>query len=538
MQKNTMSITNSFKYLLLLLSVGFTLPTWADGDTWGAHLDVEAKAGNRRHLGEADLFLPLAQGARVLYFANVRTRVDDQGSREGNFGLGVRHMLENGWNIGAYGYFDRRRSSATNFYYNQATVGLEALGRDFDLRANAYVPVGTRGHKLGSTSMAAVAGSTVQITTLDYEERSLQGFDVEAGWRLPIFDSEAGRQLRVYFGGYRFSDAGIKVEGPRARVELAFDDLPWFGRGSALFLGAEAQHDSARGDQQFLSMRLRIPLGKVAQSRSTLSAQARRMTAPIVRDVDVVTQSHVASRQVETATTTANGQAFTLVTSDAAPTGAALGAAVSAAGNDSTVLLSGVFNTGNTLVSTQIGQTLTGTLSVRTASGHTATVNTGAAINGVNATSTIQLNAGGKLSGLSISNAYSGGGGRAVLVADGSTGVHITGNVISVTQSGANAATGITIGLNTTATISGNTISATGSGGATNMMAIASTNASTVTVSGNSLSASGGTANYLVWSGANTTITADSTGNIRGSGTCNGTSLSGSVVFTDATHCP
>lgn len=507
-------------------------------ERWQPALDLEAKLGNRRNLGEADLFLPLAQDARTLYFANARTRFDDDSGREGNFGLGFRRMLENGWNLGAYGYFDRRRSAATDFYYNQATLGIEALGPDFDLRANAYVPIGTRKHDLGRSTSAALSGSTIQVTTLDREERSLPGFDVEAGWRLPLFDAEVRRQLRVYLGGYRFSDAGITVEGPRLRAELAFEDLSWFGHGTAFFVGAEAQHDSARGDQQFLSLRLRIPLGRAEAPRSLLSAQARRMAAPVVRDIDVVTQTRT-SRRIETATQTAAGQPFTLITSDAAPTAVALNDALNAAGIDSTVLLAGTFNF-TSPVSLNYGQTLTGNLTVRSSSGQVATINTGAAIRATNASSLVIVNAGGILSGLELSNSFSGGtGGRGVLIADGSTGVRIFDNIISVAQAGSNAAIGITVGQNTQSTVSGNTVTVSGSGSATIMSALVANSSNTVlTVSGNTLSAAGGSSNYRVWSAVATVFDPASTGNVRGAGTCNGGSASGVVHFTDGSHCP
>lgn len=117
---------------------------------WGSHIDLEAKPGTKRSLGEIDLFAPIAQDAQTLYFANLRGRFDNNSSREGNLGLGVRRMLPSGWNLGAYGYLDRRRSDNGN-YYNQTTLGAELLGQDWDLRANAYFPFGTKARSLGST---------------------------------------------------------------------------------------------------------------------------------------------------------------------------------------------------------------------------------------------------------------------------------------------------------------------------------------------------------------------------------------------------
>ena len=79
------------------------------GEKWGAHIDFEAKPGSKRTVGEADFFLPLIQDGNSLFFGNARLRVADHDNHEGNLGLGYRKMLEGGWNLGGYGYFDRRK---------------------------------------------------------------------------------------------------------------------------------------------------------------------------------------------------------------------------------------------------------------------------------------------------------------------------------------------------------------------------------------------------------------------------------------------
>lgn len=509
---------------------------------WGAHIDFEAKPGSKRTLGEADFFLPLSQDADTLVFGNLRARLDNQSSYEGNLGAGVRRMFDNGWNLGAYGYWDHRRSGNGNFF-DQATLGVEALGRDWDFRANGYLPVGTRAYALAPESTAAISGAAVQVTTAFREERALKGFDAEIGWRAPIFDSEASRQLRLYVGGYRFSDAGVKVEGPRLRAELTLDELPWFGKGTRLFLSAEMQDDNARGGQSFLGVRLRIPLGKESASPRSLTAQERRMTAPVMRDVDVVTQNRVASTLVETATATSGGQAITLVSSTSTA-GNDLDTAVAGAAANSTIIVSGTFNVsgGNTVV-VDGGRTLrAGATTVRTASGRTAVLTTSATITGTNVnSSTIQLVNNATLAGVTVSSAYNDGtGGYAVLLAGGAGNISVRDNTISVAQSGANGAGALVFGgNNANVLVSGNTLTATGSGAATTMTALgANTANNTVTVSGNTLTASGGTTNNMVSVAGTTTINAGSTGNTRGSGACNGAPASGTIGFTNGTTCP
>src|SRR3546814_20512086 len=91
-----------------LLAAGETHAAESPAPKWAPHIDLEGKGGTKRSLGEADLFIPLAQDGDTLLFSSLRTRMDDNDGAEGNFGLGVRHMLETGWNLGTYAYLDRR----------------------------------------------------------------------------------------------------------------------------------------------------------------------------------------------------------------------------------------------------------------------------------------------------------------------------------------------------------------------------------------------------------------------------------------------
>lgn len=224
---------------------------------WGAHLDLEGKLGNERQLGEGDLFVPLLQNDRTMLFGNIKARMDDSTSTEGNFGVGVRHMLDAGINLGAYGYFDRRKATYGS-YFNQVTTGIEALSLDWDFRANLYTPEGRRSHEVESLNTAAIEGTTVVFR--GGEERSLRGFDGEIGYRIPVFKAEGDTQWRVFAGAYRFYADGVDmVQGPRVRTELTFDELPFLWEGSRMTWGGEFQ-DDLRGKTGFVTARLRIPL--------------------------------------------------------------------------------------------------------------------------------------------------------------------------------------------------------------------------------------------------------------------------------------
>ncbi|MCR6632137.1 MAG: inverse autotransporter beta domain-containing protein [Magnetospirillum sp.] len=530
----------------------------AEEPKWGPHVDLEGKAGTDRNLGEADLFLPVVQDRDTLLFASLRTRLDDEGSREGNFGLGLRQMLDSGWNLGTYGYFDRRRTDAGSLF-NQATLGVEALGQDWDLRANGYIGLGSGRRRLdsatsGGDATAALAGNTVQVTVSDtltttWEERALSGFDAEIGWRVPVFAADSGAALRVYGGGYRFSADGVPdVAGPRGRLDLTFDEVPHLWEGSRLSLGAEVQHDDPRGGQGFLSARLRIPLQVFGQPSSALTAQERRMADPIVRDVDIVssgvrpTTTVTAVGYSETATT-AGGGAITVL--DGAST-ANLPAAVAAAGVGSTVILSGTFNTTDT-VALQSSQTVMGQgdLRVRSPSGRTATLTASAGatiaatLTPVAAQAAVAMANGSTLRGITVtanntgvnvnSNVYG-------IEVNGVSGAVIAGNTVTAT-SPVSSAIAIRLFKATDITVDGNAVTAinTNSGGGTAIavqMVWAGGVAATATVSGNTLSASAfnGYALYI----DDSTPLPGSAGNVVLAGGCAGSGSGGPIDYVDA----
>jgi hypothetical protein len=478
----------------ILAMVSLSVSAQEPAPKWGAHIDVEGTHGSKRNIGEADMFLPLMQDGKTLFFGSARLRVADHDNKEGSLGLGVRHMLESGWNIGGYGYYDRQRSESNNTF-KQLTFGAEALGRDFDLRGNVYLPQGDHVRKLGTstaggTSTASIVGTTVEVTTSGAttfmsEERALKGYDLEAGWRVPIWAAEADKQMRLYAGGYHFSDGGIRVSGPRVRAELAMHDLPGLWKGAQLMLGAEYQDDNARGKQGFVSVRLRFPLGSVSASESKLNWQERRMTAPVVRDVDVVTQARTVSTPspatVETATATAGGQTLTVLDS-ATTAGAALPATVAAAGANSTVILSGTFNT-TAVTAMQPGQTLmgAGTLTVQTASGRTATLTT---------------------PGASIAMVQAGGTAAAIQMANDSAvrGMTVSATVSSVSCAGfpcGGFARGIQITGASNVVIENSTIAATGGNSNGNAFGVFADTTSNVTIRNNAISAVNGNSSTM-----------------------------------------
>ena len=102
-----------------------------------------------------------------------------------------------------------------------------------------------------------------------------------------------------------------RISPGRAGVfEFSVDDLLGFSN-ARLTLGAEVQHDDVRGTQGFAVARLRVPLQQETKA-PRLTAQERRMTERVVRDVDIVSVPGAARRSArevrEDAINSWNGQ--------------------------------------------------------------------------------------------------------------------------------------------------------------------------------------------------------------------------------------
>lgn len=279
---------------------------------WGPWVEMGGRFSDSRSIGEANLFAPVWQNSDSLLFFDVRASFDNHHAREGNFGLGFRHMLDNGWNLGGYGYLDVRRSSAGNSFY-QTTLGVEALGETFDFRANAYLPIGKR-EKWQATSTSAstplsapeavLTGTSLAIqrqvldtvTTNYLIERAMAGFDAEIGARLPVFSGDDFKlDVKAFAGGYHFAADGMRdISGPRARLELVARDFAAFP-GMKLTGGLTWQDDKVRGEQLIGSVGLRIPFHEPARGAKPLSYMEERMMDAVVRDVDIVTNSRSAT---------------------------------------------------------------------------------------------------------------------------------------------------------------------------------------------------------------------------------------------------
>lgn len=253
-------------------------------------VDLTFRGGTPRDGMQGSLFLPLLYDDDELAFADIRGLVFDDNSQEGNWGLGYRKVLDSGWIAGFYGFYDLR-STRFNNTFQQATAGAELLNEYWGFRVNGYIP--ERGTKnTNSLNGAFLTGSTIFVQS--GLEAAYYGIDGEVEGLLHTSGGFYDAEVWGAVGGFHFDNDNARFEnisGPRARVELRLYDLPRLGIDSRVVLGGQVEYDDVRGTQGTGMFTVRIPFGRGGSRSNRLTPFERRMVNPIVRDVDVVTNT-------------------------------------------------------------------------------------------------------------------------------------------------------------------------------------------------------------------------------------------------------
>ncbi|WP_437203158.1 inverse autotransporter beta domain-containing protein [Planctomicrobium sp. SH664] len=240
------------------------------------------RANTDRAMGTAELFWPFWQQEDRLVFADVRGYFDDDGGGEGNFGLGYRGFIDPRWIFGAYVYYDVLNSQFDHTFH-QATLGVELLSLDWDLRLNGYFPT-------SSSKNVPVRNNTSYGTIIahNFQERAYGGFDAEVGKRVLHWGWNDCYQVYWFWGGYFFDGNSSNFEsfgGPRTRVELRVYDLEWLGAQSRLEFGLETSYDRVHDGQIGGFARIRIPFG-FKQPRDRIDPLRRRLVDQPIHDFD------------------------------------------------------------------------------------------------------------------------------------------------------------------------------------------------------------------------------------------------------------
>jgi hypothetical protein len=261
------------------------------------HIDAHIRSGNRRTITGTDVWVPLRWDGRNLVFLDARFARSTQDDLEGNFGLGLRRVIDKWDGIwGAYGYYDIRRTEYDNVF-SQATLGTEWLADNWEARANAYVALSDK--KSTTTTLPtriSFSGTGLVATggTSTLTEVPLSGGDLELGVKIPFSKSLPLPDVSIYGGGYYFTGDDVEtVRGGRVRLHSEITD--W------LQIGAEYRRDNVRDDEALAEVRFRYRFGDTSVKPNRKLYE--RLDDQPMRDVDIVTNG-ATTEETSTATVT------------------------------------------------------------------------------------------------------------------------------------------------------------------------------------------------------------------------------------------
>jgi hypothetical protein len=222
-------------------------------------------AGYQEPFFSLEGFVPLQQTpGSTLTFLEGRLLFLTDSTMGGNLLLGQRFYSSSQNRIlGGYISYDVRDTG--NSVFNQIGAGFERLGDDWDLRVNAYLPVGYQRQQLSeSFSNPAFQENFLLFDRRRQFEAAMAGFDVEAGGRLLRLGEG---DLRGYAGVYYYGAEGSEnAFGIRGRVEARPTDN--------LRLGLSVQNDPIFDTKVVLSLGFNFP-GTRPRGVNNSSALAR-----------------------------------------------------------------------------------------------------------------------------------------------------------------------------------------------------------------------------------------------------------------------
>ena len=256
-------------------------------------VQVSAYAGDdnsEKGLFSTDFIVPLyyPQDKNTLVFYNPKYTYTDPEANEVNQGIGIRHIFDDSFILGANTFFDRRESNSGN-WFSQAGVGFEYLSNPLDMRLNWYKPT-TGAKEVGEPSYGFGSTSLIEY---DNKEEPMQGEDFEIG--VPVLDKYT--KTRLYVGGYFYqSQSGQNMNGFRARTETSLTH--WLSIDTTFNSNINNRTEIYGGLRVSIPFDLADIFSRKNRKESSASSSAStntyledRIFDRVVRDIDVQTKT-------------------------------------------------------------------------------------------------------------------------------------------------------------------------------------------------------------------------------------------------------
>jgi hypothetical protein len=277
-------------------------PQQAINSRFGVGLTTGPGVGYESSFANFEAFVPLSQsvGDNVTFLEGRLLLSTENSLTSGNIILGHRFLSSKSNRLyGASIAYDTRDTGKSTFH--QVGVGVEILGESWDIRANAYIPVGeTRQlteervvNTATSFSEPFFQGNFLAQTRNQQQqinrrwEAAMTGFDLEAG--VKISQLGEARDLRGYAGVYYYDAAGSSgFFGGKARLELRPSDT--------LKLGLSLSSDATFGTNLVFQVGASFPSNRPkGKGKERLLA---RLGESVIRNPNLVVESQFKSQWV------------------------------------------------------------------------------------------------------------------------------------------------------------------------------------------------------------------------------------------------
>ncbi len=251
-----------------------------------------------------DLFLALTQPTDdSLLFGDVRFLLfNEQTEADGaNIGLGGRaYDAATDRILGSYFYYDYRDTGYS--HYNQLAWGFESLGRVWDGRVSAYLPLGdTWNNYIDHATPTKFIGTHMFYSDIQ-QEVALRGVDSEL---MALLLDRGWWQVRGGGGIYSYwhANAGVSAVGPKVRLELRVADQLW--------IGTSVQHDDEFDTTAAVSVSWRYGLSRhFAHCPSSESVRCR-LGDPVQRNEQVAIKRFIGGPSTLKVVRAPDGDAYT-----------------------------------------------------------------------------------------------------------------------------------------------------------------------------------------------------------------------------------
>ncbi|MDG3494271.1 MULTISPECIES: inverse autotransporter beta domain-containing protein [Pseudanabaena] len=226
-----------------------------------------------------ELRIPLNQTPENFLYLNPQVRLFNNGRIGSNLAVGYRSLNDIGkYVLGGYLAYDNRDTGAQ--FFHQISAGLEFFAESWDMRLNAYLPVGKTNTQLSETILNSGTFQGTQFL-IDRERRfdaAMGGVELEAGTIVNIGD--AG-YLRPYLGTYYYT-ATNSVGALGIKGGLAY-------YGDLVNAGLSIQNDRIFGTS--ILFNIGINLSNRSERKVTPPTLLDRMNEPISRNGSILVEN-------------------------------------------------------------------------------------------------------------------------------------------------------------------------------------------------------------------------------------------------------